>query len=79
MANVLYDALFGVHAGKQTPFLILGDDTVITHDAFLKQAAQFAHLITNAGLVAGDRLAVQIHKSPQALALCQSHAPLWRR
>lgn len=69
MANVLYDALFGVHAGKQTPFLILGDDTVITHDAFLKQAAQFAHLITNSGLVAGDRLAVQIHKSPQALAL----------
>jgi malonyl-CoA/methylmalonyl-CoA synthetase len=69
MANTLYDALFGKHAGHDTPFLILQDDTCITHAAFLAKAAQFAHEITAQGLVAGDRLAVQIGKSPNALAV----------
>ena len=69
MANPLYDALFGAHLGQDTPFLILSDDHVVTHDAFLKQAARFAGFITDAGLSAGDRLAVQVHKSPEALAI----------
>lgn len=69
MANVLYDALFGRYVGQETPFLYLSDDDIITHSAFLKQAAQFAGFITDAGLKAGDRLAVQIHKSPEALAI----------
>lgn len=69
MTNPLYDALFGKHAGRTTPFLHLPDGTVVSHGAFLDMAAQFAHVLTDAGLVPGDRLAAQIHKSPQALAL----------
>ncbi len=69
MANHLYDALFGIHLGKDTPFLILPDDRVITHAEFLAKAAQYAHQITTYGLVAGDRLAVQIGKSANALAV----------
>jgi malonyl-CoA/methylmalonyl-CoA synthetase len=73
MMNPLYDRLFGAHTGAQTPFLILPDENpggrVITHDAFLRMAARMAHAITNAGLVAGDRMAVQIAKSPEALAV----------
>ena len=69
MANHLYDALFGIHLGKNTPFLILPDDRVITHAEFLAKAAQYAHQITTYGLVAGDRLAVQIGKSANALAV----------
>ena len=69
MTNPLYDQLFGRHAGQETPFLILSDARVITHAAFLAQTAQIAHVLTHAGLTAGDRLAAQIHKSPQALAL----------
>ena len=69
MANHLYDALFGIHLGKDTPFLILPDDRVITHAEFLAKAAQYAHQITASGLVAGDRLAVQIGKSANALAV----------
>ena len=69
MANRLYDALFGIHTGKDTPFLILPDDRVITHAEFLAKAAQYAHQITASGLVAGDRLAVQIGKSANALAV----------
>ena len=69
MANRLYDALFGIHTGKDTPFLILPDDRVITYAEFLAKAAQYAHQITAYGLVAGDRLAVQIGKSANALAV----------
>ncbi|MBR9652696.1 malonate--CoA ligase [Thalassovita aquimarina] len=69
MTNPLYDGLFGIHAGKQTPFLHLADGSVLTHQAFLEQAAQFAHLTGQLGLKPGDRMAVQVEKSPQALAL----------
>ncbi len=69
MANPLYDELFGVHSGKATPFLYLPDGQTITHDAFLQGAASFAHALTDSGLKPGDRLAAQVEKSPQALAL----------
>ena len=69
MTNPLYDRLFGKYAGAETPFLILPDERVITHDAFLRMAARFANGITAMGLVAGDRLAVQVGKSPEALAV----------
>lgn len=69
MANLLYDTLFGRHAGKTTPFLHLPDGTTLTHDAFLRLAARYAHALTAAGLMAGDRVAAQIEKSPEALAV----------
>ncbi|MFT7107547.1 MAG: malonyl-CoA/methylmalonyl-CoA synthetase, partial [Yoonia sp.] len=69
MANLLYDTLFGRHAGKTTPFLRLPDGTTLTHDMFLRMAARYAHAMAAAGLVPGDRLAVQIEKSPEALAV----------
>ena len=69
MANPLYDQLLGVHSGAQSPFLRLQDGTILSHDAFLRKAAQFAHVLIKAGMSPGDRLAAQIRKSPEALAL----------
>ncbi len=69
MANPLYERLFGKHAGQQTPFLIQPDGQTITHAAFLAKAAQIAHVLTQSGLTPGDRLAAQVQKSPEALAL----------
>ena len=69
MTNPLYDALFGKYAAQSTPFLRLEDGRVLTHAAFLSKAAQFAHTLRDAGLAPGDRLAAQIEKSPEALAL----------
>ncbi len=69
MANPLFDALFGRHLGRETPFLRLPDGQTITHAAFLERAARFAGEITALGLQPGDRLAVQIGKSPDALAV----------
>ncbi|KIT17595.1 malonate--CoA ligase [Jannaschia aquimarina] len=69
MANALYDALFGRHAGSDAPFLHLSDGDALSYGAFLGMAARFAHALTAAGLAPGDRLAAQIEKSPDALAL----------
>ncbi len=69
MANPLYDQLFGKHAGQDTPFLWLPDGSCLSHDAFLKQAAQIANTLTLLGVRPGDRVAVQVEKSPQSLAV----------
>lgn len=69
MTNPLFDKLFGKHAGKDTPFLMLSGGAVLSHHAFLKTAARFANTIRHLGLEAGDRLALQVDKSPEALAV----------
>ena len=69
MANPLYDRLFGAHSGKTTPFLHLPDGRVLTHQDFLGRIAQIAHVLTQRGLTPGDRVAAQVEKSPEALAL----------
>ncbi|ARE41370.1 Acetoacetyl-CoA synthetase [Rhodovulum sp. P5] len=69
MANPLFDTLFGRHAGQGTPFLHLPDGRIVTHDAFLRLAAKFANGLTVFGLKPGDRLAVQVEKSAEAVAL----------
>ncbi|WP_282170545.1 malonate--CoA ligase [Ruegeria atlantica] len=69
MGNPLYDRLFGIHAGKDTPFLLLPDGQTITHAAFLDTAARIANALNGYELEPGDRVAVQVEKSPEALAL----------
>ncbi len=69
MANPLFDTLFGQHRGKNTPFLHLENGDSLSYAAFLDRAAQFAGLLSSSGLDAGDRVAVQIAKSPEALAV----------
>ena len=69
MTNPLYDRLFGRHADRDTPFLQLGDGTTLTHAAFLRIAGRFANLLMQLGMEPGDRLAVQVGKCPEMLAL----------
>lgn len=69
MGNPLYDRLFGIHAGRDTPFLHLPDGRVLTHAAFLDMAARIANALTGLDLEPGDRIAVQVEKSPEMLAL----------
>ncbi len=69
MVNHLYDGLFQPLVGKQTPFLILSDGDVWSHDRFIRLAAQYAHTLNAMNVTVGDRLAVQINKSPEALAV----------
>ena len=69
MANPLYDRLFGRYAGRQTPFLHTAGGGHLSHGAFTDMAGRFAHVLAEAGLAPGDRLAAQVPKSPEALAL----------
>lgn len=69
MPNPLYDALFGQHQGKNTIFLQMADGATVTHSDFLQLAAQYANLLVQLGVKPGDRVAVQIAKSPQAVAV----------
>ncbi len=69
MANPLFDALFARHVNKPTAFLHMPDGSTISHDGFIKMAGRFANTMVGMGLVRGDRVAVQVEKSPQALAV----------
>ncbi|MEP2978329.1 MAG: malonyl-CoA synthase [Lentilitoribacter sp.] len=69
MTNPLYDELFGKHLGSNSVFLQLATGQTITHNEFLKISAQYAHTFKKLGISAGDRLAVQVEKSPQCLAI----------
>ncbi|ETA51139.1 malonate--CoA ligase [Ponticoccus alexandrii] len=67
--NPLYDSLFGAHAGRDAPFLHLAGGGTLSYAGFLAKAAQIAHVLDAQGLEPGDRLAAQVEKSPEALAL----------
>ncbi|MEO1539722.1 MAG: malonyl-CoA synthase [Pseudomonadota bacterium] len=69
MTNPLYDTLFGRHAGSLAPFLKSPGGRSLSYAEFLAMAGRIAHVLSAAGLVPGDRLAAQIPKSPEALAL----------
>ena len=69
MPNLLYDALFRPHEKSGKTFLILRDGREISFEAFLAMAARFAHVMAEAGIAVGDRVALQAKKSPEALAV----------
>ncbi|HQY43930.1 MAG TPA: malonyl-CoA synthase [Paracoccaceae bacterium] len=69
MGNHLYDALFQPHRASARPFLILQDRTELSYDAFLRMTAQYAGALQELGLKPGDRIALQLEKSPQMLAV----------
>ena len=69
MTNHLYDALFAPLAGRGSPFLRFADGTTQSHAAFVGEAARYAHALTALGLGPGDRVALQVPKSPEMLAL----------
>ncbi len=67
MANVLYDALFAGQSDRL--LLMLADDSQISGRAFHAMLGRTVNALRAAGLRKGDRLAVQVAKSPEALAL----------
>ncbi|WP_212523486.1 malonyl-CoA synthase [Actibacterium sp. MT2.3-13A] len=69
MTNPLYEALLGQHEGKDTAFLHLPGGATLTHADFIARADRFANALTARGIAPGDRLAVQLTKSADALAL----------
>ena len=69
MTNPLFDALFAPLASRADDLLILPERATMSGQAFLALVARQAHALRQAGLGAGDRIAVQVAKSPEALAV----------
>ena len=69
MTNPLYDALIAPQIENDAPLLYLPGGAEVTGREFAAQAHRFANALKGLGLRPGDRLAVQIAKSPEALAL----------
>ncbi len=69
MANALYDALFLPQERNDATFLILKDGRQLSYTRFLRTVGRFANALSAAGLAPGDRVAVQVRKSAEALAV----------
>lgn len=69
MANPLFDALFAPLAGRSSPILHLDGRDPVTSDGFLRLVARQAHALRAAGAGPGDRIAAQVAKTPEALAI----------
>ncbi len=69
MSNPLYDRLFGCHAENEAPFLHLVNGETLRYRDIVSMAARIAGVLTEIGLGPGDRLAAQVEKSPEVLAL----------
>jgi len=69
MRNPLYDKLLAPHLSSGRAFLIRTDGTELSYADFMAVAARQANALAAVGLAPGDRLAVQVEKTPEALAL----------
>ncbi|MBV2361692.1 malonyl-CoA synthase [Thalassococcus sp. CAU 1522] len=69
MSNPLFDRMLLPHQASSAVFLHLPDGETVTYDTFVRRTAQCANALARMGLRPGDRLALQVDKSPDALAL----------
>ncbi|GGE20790.1 malonyl-CoA/methylmalonyl-CoA synthetase [Gemmobacter megaterium] len=69
MTNPLYDALVAPLAARNTPVLTDAAGRTLSGTELHDMALALATALTGLGLQPGDRMAVQIDKSPRALAL----------
>jgi malonyl-CoA/methylmalonyl-CoA synthetase len=69
MPNPLYDRLFAPLAERSEPFLTLADATTIPGVEFLAMVHRAAGALRALGVRSGDRVAVQVAKTPEALAV----------
>ncbi|MGB3406526.1 MAG: malonyl-CoA synthase [Jannaschia sp.] len=69
MPNTLFDDLIGRHAENDATFLHLPDGRTISYRGFVALSGRFATALAGFGVRPGDRVAVQIDKGPEALAL----------
>jgi malonyl-CoA/methylmalonyl-CoA synthetase len=65
----VFAELFPSGERLQRPFLRTGEGRLLRYEEALWQSAQLAHALVDCGVRAGDRVAVQVEKSPEALLL----------
>ena len=69
MPAYLFHGLLGRIADPGKAFLETPDGSILTYGGLLAETARYAHALAAQGLKPGDRLAVQVEKSPEAIIL----------
>lgn len=69
MTNHLFDALLADRVDDDGPLLYLADGTSWTHRDTIALSGRFASVLAALGASPGERVVVQVEKSPEALAL----------
>ena len=69
MTNPLFDKLFRSHAKNTKPFLYLSDGRTLAYKDFITSSSKMANALIKLGLKPGDRLAIQVEKSPEMLTI----------
>lgn len=69
MINQLFDTLLANRLNDDSPFMHFADGSQWSYAQTLALSGQLAHVLINHKVKPGDRVAVQVDKSPQALAL----------
>lgn len=69
MTNHLYDRLLGDRAGSDRTFIDVPGGQTVSFAELHAQAGQVANALVAMGVEPGDRVAVQVEKSPEAIAL----------
>ncbi|MGB0867738.1 MAG: AMP-binding protein, partial [Granulosicoccaceae bacterium] len=69
MSNHLFDALLAERQNDDRPFMLFADGGSWSYAQALTLSAKMAAVLVNHGIQPGDRVAVQVEKSPQAMAL----------
>jgi len=69
MTNPLHYTLFGRHEGRDATSIVRPDGGTISYSVFLDRAARIGGALLSYGIRPGDRVAAQVPKSPDAVAL----------
>ncbi|SDL02312.1 malonate--CoA ligase [Aliiruegeria lutimaris] len=69
MPNHLFDAMFAPRNDSAKVFLHHPDGSTLSHAEFAQIAARQASVMRNMGVAKGDRVALQVAKTPEALAV----------
>jgi malonyl-CoA/methylmalonyl-CoA synthetase len=69
LTNHLFDSIAACMPDAARPFIETEGGRIVTYGDLLAQSARLANTLVAAGIVAGDRVAVQIEKSPEAILL----------
>ena len=72
MKNPLFDALLAPHKNNSDTFIKTDTGQNLAYKEFVSRVATFATVISELGMSPGDRIALQVSKSVDALALCMA-------
>lgn len=69
MKNFLFESIRNSFSSLQAPFIQTAEEEIYSYEAMLGISGRFAHTLVSQGVKAGDRVCVQVEKSPQAIFL----------